>query len=629
MCGIAGFVGVPPSLSEPESVLRNMTRRLVHRGPDAEGFFSEGSVYLGHRRLQVIDLQGGQQPFETEDLVLVFNGEIYNYKELRKELSVQGETFQSESDTEVLARGWTRHGLSFLERLNGMFAFAVWDRRTRTLTLARDRMGQKPLYVYSGPHGVAFASELGALQAFPALLPVVSPQALRKYFLFDYVPTPNTILEGVTRLEPGSWHSWGPEGETSGTYWSLEGVGALDTGTSAHVESALEDAIRLRLRSDVPLGIFLSGGIDSSALVALAARQMNPGELHTFSIGFEEKTFDESSHASRVANHFGTVHHERILSTNEMLRVLPKALQQLDEPMADGSFLPTYLLSEFARETVTVALGGDGGDELFMGYPTFFAHGVAQWASLLPRSLWGRVIGPLVERLPVSQKNLSFDYQLKRFAMGMQANAFARHFVWIGAVPPWEQSRLFRHEVLEQCHDRVVVEDVDRLMSRFHEGESLHRLSLLYSALYLGDDILVKVDRASMAHGLEARAPFLDHRVVEAALRLPVHKKLSGRNTKVVLREILARELPTEILQRPKKGFGMPIGAWLNGPLEEWARDMLSPERLDAMEVFNPQAGWMYLQEHKTGKRDHRKVLWSLLVFASWWERTFAPTQHS
>lgn len=624
MCGFAGFLSLEPEALDSGAVLRKMTGLLEHRGPDAEGFFEEEGIHLGHRRLRVIDLEAGQQPFVMDSGVLAFNGEIYNYRELRAELEAEGISFHSESDTEVLARGLVRYGSSYLSRLNGMFSFAFWNRSERSLLLGRDRMGQKPLYFYPHKNGVVFASELTALLAFPSVPRDVSSSALRKYFLFDYVPSPGSIVAGVHRLEAGTWKCWSPRGEEIGRYWDFQ-PSPQSGGSLEELDELLSDSVRLRLRSDVPLGIFLSGGLDSSALVSLASRHLPVEELHTFSIGFEEASFDESSHASRVATHFGTQHHERILSTEEMLRVLPKALGHLDEPMADGSFLPTYLLSEFAREKVTVALGGDGGDELFMGYPTFQAHQLARMVNGLPRGFWSHAMEPMLRLLPVSTKNISLDYKLKRFAQGMRADPFSRHFIWIGGLAPWLHSSLFQENILESTTDEGVFEDVERWVGHAPWSDPMRTLSALYSRFYLGDDILVKVDRASMAHGLEARSPFLDPRVVDAVFGLETHQKHRGNDSKIALRQLMKTSLPPEILARPKKGFGMPIAQWLQGPLAHWAREMLAPERLRPMGIFQEDAGHAFLDAHQAGKADHRKVLWSLLVFVSWWERNLAP----
>ena len=623
MCGFAGLLAPPNELTDPEALVRSMTRSLEHRGPDTEGFFVDHPVFLGHRRLQVIDLEGGVQPFVTKDVVLAYNGEIYNYKQLRAELASEGVSFRTESDTEVLAEGFARFGTDFLSRLNGMFAFALWDKRTRTLTVARDRMGQKPLYIMPLSSGWAFASELRALQLIPGVSLQVSATALRRYFLYDFSPAPNTIFENVACIEPGHWRSWGPDGDQSGKYWNPE---LFESGTqqSGDVGDILSEAVRLRLRSDVPLGISLSGGIDSSLLVALAAQHLPASELHTFSVGFEEASYDESNHARLVAEHFGTQHHEQVLSEDTMLNVLPKALDHLDEPFADGSFLPTYLLSEFTRQHVTVTLGGDGGDELFMGYPTFFAHRLGQLFKGIPSSVWKFGVSPLVDRLPVSERNISLDYQMKRFSLGMQANEFERHFVWIGSLAPWKQSQLLSEKVMDRCSDQMVFEPVRRALGGTEHHPSLHRLSLLYAKLYLADDILVKVDRASMAHGLEARAPFLDHHVVEAALRLPINQKLRGKTTKAVLRDLARTQLPEVITRRPKKGFGMPIAKWLRGPLKRWASDLLDPVVLGESGFFVPEQGMRLLREHCDGKTDHRKALWSLLVFSHWWQRNKA-----
>ncbi len=629
MCGIAGMYrpdGLPDTAPD---ILASMTGGVRHRGPDATGTFVEPRVALGHRRLPGIYLEGGLQPYDTNPIALIFNGEIYNYRELRAELESAGVIFQSQSDTEVLARGWSQFGRDWLRRLNGMFAFAVWEKDTSVLTLCRDPMGQKPLSFFRWGRGVVFGSEWTAVRHHPDCPKGIAADGLRKYLLYDYVPGSQTLVEGMERVEPGQWIAFGPSGVEKGTFFSFENLSDSPM-TEEELKAAFADAVRMRLRSDVPLGIFLSGGIDSSLLVERATQSIPARDLHTFSIGFEDPSFDESSHAEKVARHFGTLHHHRLCTEEEMLRVLPRALAALDEPMADGSFLPTYLLSEFARETVTVALGGDGGDELFYGYPTFRAHGIARFLEWVPKTLWRRTLSPLVDQLPVSTSNISLDYQMKRMARGLGASRFARHFVWIGAVAPWLQRQILAPDVLASATDSSVEEPVRQILQEVDSSSELEKLSWLYCRTYLASDILAKVDRASMAHGLEARAPFMDLRVVRGAFALDDARKLNGRTTKVILREWARECLPPEIVNRPKKGFGMPIARWLSGPLHEWAREHLSPEQLGQVGVFQPGIGHQLLDEHTRGKEDHRKVLWSLLVFMNWWSRwQNAPTLES
>lgn len=624
MCGIAGFVVSGHAPEMPDHVLRRMTQTIAHRGPDDEGFHIQNGVFLGHRRLSIIDLTTGHQPLYNEDntVVTIFNGEAYNYIELISELKAAGHTFRTHSDTEVLVHGYESWDTGMFGRLNGMFAFAIWDDRQKRLLLARDRMGKKPLYYAETKDGLVFGSELKALLVHPWIDRSLDLRSMRKYLLFDYIPAPSSILTAVKKL-PAGWYLEWRDGRIRACqpYWDMrfpEAPERSETELAHQLWDLLMDSVRLRLRSDVPLGVFLSGGIDSSCVVALMAEQMAAEQINTFSIGFADKSFDESREAELVARHFGTQHRTRILEPNTMLDLIPGILHTLDEPMADASLIPTYLLSGFAREHVTVALGGDGGDELFLGYPTFAAHKVAQFLSHLPTQITTGFLPKLAERLPVSTKNISFDYKVKRLLLGMRYGSFSSHFVWIGAFDPARQQSLLTPEVLEVTKDLDLFEDVDQHRLRVVARDDFDTLSYLYSKLYMGDDILVKVDRASMAHALETRAPLLDYRVVEFAASLPTRLKLRGWTMKYLLKKMLRNRLPDAILDRPKKGFGIPLADWLKGPLLPWARDLLSPTEVRRGGLFRQDYVDTLFQEHLAGTADHRKLLWSLIVFQLW-----------
>lgn len=623
MCGIAGFVVHGRAPQDPPGVLRAMTNSLSHRGPDDEGFHEAPGVHLGHRRLSIIDLGGGHQPIYNEDrqVVTVYNGEIYNFPELKAELEAAGHRFATRSDTEILVHGWEQWGKGLFARLNGMFGAAIWDARTRTLVLARDRFGKKPVYWAETPDGLVFGSELKAVMAHPWIRRDVDLASFRKYLMFDYVPSPHSILRGVHKLPAGGMLVWQGGRAQVETFWDLT-FPAAPEGTEEELAERLwalmSDAVRVRLMSDVPLGVFLSGGIDSSAVVALMAEHLPPDRIKTFSIGFKDKSFDESSYARLVAAHFKTDHHERILEPEAMIDMLPAILRILDEPMADGSLIPTYMLAGFTRESVTVALGGDGGDELFLGYPTFQAHQAARLYGLLPGALHRRVVRPLAGLLPVSVANISTDYKIKRFLLGMDYPPEARHFVWIGALDPIAQQGLLTDEVLAATAGLDLFEDVTAHRARVQPRDDMDALSYLYAKLYMSDDILVKVDRATMAHGLEARAPLLDVRVAEFIASLPTSMKLRGRTMKYLLKRSLRGRVPDSVLDRPKKGFGMPIAAWIKGPLLPWVRDVLAPDRVKRDGLFRPEAVNALLDAHLAGRADNRKALWSLLVMNLW-----------
>lgn len=627
MCGITGFIDPDGRVARSEKVLRRMMRALIHRGPDDEGTYCHEGAYLGHRRLSIIDLEGGHQPIANEDgtVLVVCNGEIYNFQSLREGLEERGHVFKTRSDSEVLVHLYEERGRDMLDDLVGMFALAVWDARRRTLLLARDRMGQKPLYYYVGRGGIVFGSELRAVMFHPHTPRDVNPWALRKYLLHDSVPAPDTILDGVRKLEPGEWLTFQDGRVSQGYYWDLsfsnERVPTLPDDEDALADMLWErllESTRLRLISDVPLGVFLSGGIDSTTVVALMSELMPADQIKTFSIGFENPSFDESSYAREVADFFGTDHRERLLGPDTMLELLPGILGSMSEPLADASIIPTYLLSAFTRRHVTVALGGDGGDELMLGYPTFQAHRLSRLYGLVPQAVHEHLIRPMIHNLPVSTDNISLDFKLKRFLDGMSYPPVERHFVWVGTFDPRAQTSILSSEVLETTRDWGGFDDVWRYERRARPRDTYDLLSYLYAKLYLQDDILVKVDRASMAHALEARAPFLDHNVVDLLTALPTKMKMRGLTMKYLLKKMLKGRVPETVLKRPKKGFGIPVAEWLKGPLRPFAEDLLRPSRLERAGLFDAEGVRTLFDEHLLGRRDNRKQLWNLLTFQLW-----------
>ena len=646
MCGIAGIVA-PPGQRVSSRILAAMTRTLSRRGPDDEGYYIDGrgGCGLGHRRLSIIDLEGGHQPLGTADgrVQAIVNGEIYNFQDLRAELKAKGHVFATNSDCEVVVHGYVEWGEAVVERIDGMFALAVWDVTRRRLLLARDRMGKKPLYyAFVGPGSgtLLFGSELKALVAHPLMARTVDPTALASYLTFECLPEDQAIYSAASKLEPG--HALVFDRERAQTrifeYWRMRFGGAPhipDTTrwTEAQMASALRERIvaatRARLISDVPLGVFLSGGIDSST-VAAAMAQVVPGrDIKTFSITFDDKSFDEGPHARRVAKHLGTDHHEESLSPQVMLDILPDVADLMCEPLGDASVIPTYLLSRFTRQTVTVALGGDGGDELFLGYPTFQADKVARrldrWLPSKVQGALGQGLRNAAGLLGVSHENFSLDFKIKRFAQGLGYAPDLRHQAWMGSFLPEELRDIFAADFGERalaCSPYATVSGFRDVEFRDHLDAQAYQ----YARLYLAGCVLVKVDRASMAHGLEVRAPLLDTKVVELACALPGRVKLRGMTTKYILKKAVRPWLPAEIIDRPKKGFGIPVGAWLRGPLREMAHDLLMSERLHSHRFFNPKTMQRLLDEHHRGVADHRKPLWTLLAFALWAER-YGPGQ--
>ena len=610
--------------------IRAMTDTLTHRGPDAEGYHQDSGVALGHRRLKIIDLAGGAQPMSNPEgtVWVTYNGEIYNHLELRKDLESRGHVFRSACDTEVLVHGYVQWGFAqLLDRIDGMFAFAVWDGAARRLMLARDRMGQKPLfYATTTGGGLAFASEVKALLAHPDVHPTIDTEGLAAYLTFEYLPGELSMVKGVRKLLPGTWLSFEAGEIDRSRYWDIPiSDGPSPPDAVQRFTELFDRAVERRLMADVPLGVFLSGGIDSSSVAASVVRQRTAANVKTFSIGFHEKSYDESSMARMVAEYLGTEHHERIFTAEAMKDVLPDVASVLDEPFGDASLLPTYLLSAFAREQVTVALGGDGGDELLLGYPTFFAEAFGKAFAQLPKGVrrGARWFG---RQLPVSTNNLSFDFKVNAFLRGADAPREWRHPLWLGSVSPGGPDDPLHPDLRAAFPIDSVLSFAADAYDAPTTGSNLQRLSYQYCRTYLADDILHKVDRASMAVSLEARSPFLDRALVEFIASLPASQKLRfpGKG-KWILKTAMRDRLPFPVIRRAKKGFGIPVAAWLKGPLEEMLNDLLSERRVKDAGYLDAACVRRLIEEHRTGKRNHRKVLWTMLNLEIWRDARGVP----
>src|ERR1700674_4295598 len=591
MCGICGVAGGNPAGGR--ELVGRMCSALAHRGPDDEGSVHLDGVTLGMRRLSIIDLEGGHQPMPNEDSTVwaIQNGEIYNHLELRELLVAAGHSFNTQSDTEVLVHGYEEWGEAMVDRLNGMFAFAVLDRRRGVVLLARDRMGIKPLHYAIDGKRLVFASELKALLRDPALRREIDPVALDQYLAYEFVPSPRSIVLGIDKLQPAHILTWSVRDGTHRIrrYWSPE-LGVADGHRSLDEESerlreVLRESVRKELISDVPLGVFLSGGIDSSAVAAMMTQL--GGDVKSFSVGVAARSFDESAHAREVARHLGTEHHELTLEPAMLLGLIPRLHVLLDEPLGDASIIPTYLLSAFTRRHVKVALGGDGGDELFAGYPTMQAHRLASYYLRAPRVLRRGLVEPIVRRLPVSRDNLSFDFRAKRFVSGAAHPVAERHQRWMGSFDTAERVAVLAPDVRAE----VAARDGSVLGVEFSSLDALNQVLMLDMRLYLENDILVKLDRASMMASLEGRVPLLNNDFVAYATGLPLSLKLRGLRSKFLLKRALRGLLPERILSRPKKGFGIPVAEWFRGPLREQLLAALSRERIGREELFEAGAG--------------------------------------
>ncbi len=609
MCGLAGFVG-----AGDRAILEAMTDSLAHRGPDERDVFvcPSAPVHLGHRRLSIRDIEGGRQPMWNADMTVgvIYNGEIYNHLELRRELEAKGHIFRSDhSDTEVLVHGYVEWGTELPAKLNGMFAFAIYDTKRRRVFLARDRFAEKPIYYAKVPGLFAFASELGAIAAHPAFTARPSSRSLQKFFAYGYLPAPNALYENSFKL-PGGCHlvyDFESEEVTVGRYWSfrIEVDDALGARPVDDLAEELRDLIRVaverRLVSDVPIGFFLSGGIDSSAIVATAAGIRPAASLDTFTIGFSEPSFDESAHARRIADFLGTRHHEEMLDMVTARDLMEPVLSRMDEPLGDPSILPTYLLSGTTRKHVTVALSGDGGDELFAGYDPF--------AALRPASLYSRVVPPFLHRgirkladlLPVSTRNMSLEFKIKRALMGLSYAEGMWNPAWMSLVEPDGIADLFEQPVSpEDLYEEAI--------GLWNERPGLNLVDKtleFFANFYLQDDILTKVDRASMMHSLETRAVFLDNDLVEFVRRLPHHLKFRNGERKFLLKKAVAGLVPDDIIQRKKKGFGIPLAQWLRE-----VPAVLPTTTVSGMKTEPFLGQW---KEHRAGRRDHRLALWGWL----------------
>ena len=633
MCGIAGIyrLDTRPLPHKAQETVRSMCEQLVHRGPDASGIFQRGPVALGHRRLSIIDLAGGAQPMPSHDqsLVITYNGELYNYRELARVLAQNGARFTTNSDTEVILASYQQWGTDCVRHFEGMFAMAIFDAKRRTLFLARDRFGKKPLF-YTIQNGCCyFASEITALSCLGELCLHLNKRAIVRFLAYEYVPGPETIYSEVQSLAPAHTLLLRQGELYAERYWDLpwpqKAQGDLHERCD-QLNLLLQKAVRRRLVSDVPLGVFLSGGLDSSIVTALMANnQTQP--VKTFSIGFTEASYDESRYARLIARTFQTDHHEEILSAETCCDLLPKIIARMDVPMADASVAPTYLLSGLTRQSVTVALGGDGSDELWAGYENYAAMRIATFYNRWPKLLRTGLIEPLSRHLPASQGYVNLHLAMQTFLNGAKAPDWLKIQRLLTSFAPEQLAALLEPAFLAPMPGILAPDELfsSTKLEFFHWPEAsgasaLARAFHVYLRQYLPEDILVKVDRCSMLHSLEVRAPFLDRELAEFTARLPLSDKFQGLKGKWLLRKAVAKLLPRAIIHRNKRGFQIPVAAWLRGRLLPQVRELLDEKRLKEQGIFAPKAVGQLLEAHVSGSQDLRKQLWTIVVLELWLE---------
>jgi len=624
MCGIVGFVNSNSRAASRET-LERMNAAIIHRGPDEDGFFVHESVALAMRRLAIIDLAGGQQPIFNRDKssVIVFNGEIYNFQELKKDLEARGHEFYTNCDTEVIVHLYDEYGADCVRHLRGMFAFAIWDFRDRSLFLARDRVGKKPiLYAHQENGDLIFGSEFTALLAHGGISREVDREAIDSYLSYLCVPAPQTAFKQIRKLEPAHWLRWKDGRIETKRYWQPDFSKKIRISENEAIEETtriLREATKLRMISEVPLGAFLSGGVDSSTIVALMAQESST-PVKTFSIGFEEQDFSELKYARRVAEHTGAEYNEFIVRPNA-LEVLPTLVEHYGEPYADSSAIPTYYVSKETRRFVTVALNGDGGDESFAGYERHAAMRIAEIYHRFPRFARKLLIETPINLFPTSELKRSRVRDAKRFLQAANLPRTERYFRWMSAFNREAKTELYTKDFSAAINGRNPSAVMDKWFAAANGAGILDATLLTDQMTYLPNDLLVKVDIASMANSLEARSPFLDHKVIEFAASLPESLKMQRFETKSLLKKVAARLVPREVVYRRKMGFGVPLGSWFRGAMKEFVREILLAEKSLNRGIVKAEMLEKYVGEHLEAKRDHTAQIWTLLMLELWFQR--------
>ena len=625
MCGIVGFVNNSERAAD-QGVLEAMNGAIVHRGPDDDGFYVHDNVGMAMRRLSIIDLAGGKQPMHNADRTkwIVFNGEIYNYRELRADLEKRGHSFYTNSDTEAIIHLYDEYGADCLQYLRGMFAIAIWDKSDRSLFLARDRVGKKPILYSHQPNGdLIFGSEFQAILKHPSVTREVDYGAIDSYLSYLCVPAPETAFKQIRKLEPGHWLKWKDGNVETRRYWLPNFSKKIKISEDEAIQETtriLRESTKLRMISEVPLGAFLSGGVDSSIVVALMAQE-SAAPVKTFSIGFEEQDFSELKYARRVAEHVGAEYSEFIVRP-DALEVLPTLVEHYGEPYADSSAVPTYYVAKETRQHVTVALNGDGGDESFAGYERYMAMEVAELYRRIPRILRRTLIEGPIRMLPTSEIKKTRVRDVQRFLISANESRKERYARWMSAIKPTAKlALLYSDEMNARVGEHNAAAVLDEWFDRAGDLGLLDATLLADQMTYLPNDLLVKVDIATMANSLEARSPFLDHKVIEFAASLPESLKMNRFRPKYLLKKVAARLVPPEVVYRRKMGFGVPIAHWFRGEMKDFVRDvLLSPASL-SRGVFRPKTIEMYIDQHIRGEVDHATPIWTLLMLELWYRR--------
>ena len=624
MCGIVGFVKKDGS-SVDRTILEKMNAAIVHRGPDDDGFYVNRNVALGMRRLSIIDLAHGKQPIHNADKSkwIVFNGEIYNYQELRADLEKRGHKFYTNSDTEAIVHLYDEYGADCLRHLRGMFAIAIWDTADKSLFLARDRVGKKPiLYSHQTNGDLIFGSEFQALLKYPAISREVDLEAIDSYLSYLCIPAPQTAFKQIRKLEPGHWLRWKNGAIETKRYWLPDFSKKIKiTEEEAILETTriLRESTRLRMISEVPLGAFLSGGVDSSIIVALMAEESSQ-PVKTFSIGFEEQDFSELKYAKRVAEHVGAEYNEFIVRPNAM-EIIPTLVEHYGEPYADSSAIPTYYVAKETRAHVTVALNGDGGDESFAGYERYAAMRIAETYNRLPIAVRKAFVETPVNLLPSSEIKRSRIRDAKRFFQAANLPRTERYFRWMSTFNRDSKNEIYTKDFTVAVSTQNPSSFLDQWFAKANGSGILDATLLTDQMTYLPNDLLVKVDIASMANSLEARSPFLDHNLIEFAASLPEHLKMQRFQTKSMLKKVAARLVPKEVVYRRKMGFGVPLGKWFREDMKDFVRGVLLSERSLKRGIIKPEMLEKYVNEHTNAERDHSFQLWTLLMLELWFQR--------